>query len=73
MADYRVYGVDNMNHIVSGQDLQCDTDVGAIKLGTATLRYGGCGEVWQGARLVGKISEPEAGHFWTQGSSTAHR
>ena len=60
MPAYRVYGVDNRNHIVSGQDLQCDTDEAAIELGTTILRFGGCGKVSQGASFVGGISELDA-------------
>ena len=53
MIGYRVYLLDPFGHIRSVLELECQDDADAMNLASAkaTTPY----EVWQGARLVGKL------------------
>ncbi|HEV2674347.1 MAG TPA: hypothetical protein VGV37_07375 [Aliidongia sp.] len=51
MAEYRLYALDAQGHIVSRQDLDCESDDAAITLANQTFVYDRR-ELWDGARLV---------------------
>ena len=54
MADYRLYGLDGVDKVASGEWIEADDDHQAIEM--AKDRYDGrlC-EIWQGARLVARF------------------
>jgi hypothetical protein len=54
VAGYRLYGLDGVNKVASGDWIEADDDDAAIA--AAKERYGGheC-ELWQGRRLVARL------------------
>jgi hypothetical protein len=55
MLDYRLYVLDRLGHIVRGLDFKSDSDDQALAL-ARELSEGADAEVWQFARVVGKVS-----------------
>lgn len=54
MSSYRLYGLDGVNRVASGEWIEADDDGSAIE--AAKKRFdGGLCEVWQGSRLVGRF------------------
>ena len=54
VAEYRLYGLDGVRKVASGEWIEADDDEAAIEV--ATESFGGwiC-EVWQGLRMVARI------------------
>ena len=54
VAEYRLYGLDGVRKVASGEWIEADDDETAIEV--ATEKFGGriC-EVWQGLRMVARI------------------
>ena len=54
MADYRLYGLDGVNKVASGEWFQAEDDQTAIEAAKAMMDGHDC-ELWQGSRLVARI------------------
>lgn len=54
MADYRLYGLDGVNKVASGEWFQAEDDQSAIEAAKAMMDGHDC-ELWQGSRLVARI------------------
>jgi hypothetical protein len=50
MCGYRLYLLDDRDHITSAMDLECEDDAHAVRLAETSLNAPM--ELWQGARLV---------------------
>ena len=54
VADYRLYGLDGVNKVASGEWFEADDDTTAIKVAKQMMDGHDC-ELWQGRRLVARI------------------
>lgn len=54
MAGYRVYCLDGVNKVASGDWIETDDDEAAIEIATEKHEGHAC-EVWQGGRLVARL------------------
>jgi hypothetical protein len=54
VADYRLYGLDGVNKVASGEWIEADDDETAIEDAKEKLDGHDC-ELWQGRRLVARI------------------
>ena len=54
VAGYRLYGLDGVNKVASGEWFEAEDDQTAIEV-AKTLMDGHDCELWQGRRLVGRI------------------
>jgi hypothetical protein len=54
VADYRLYGLDGVNRVASGEWIEADDDEEAIEVAKRIMDGHGC-ELWQGSRLIGRI------------------
>ena len=54
MADYRLYGLDGVNKVASGEWFEAENDQAAIEV-AKTLMDGKDCELWTGKRLVARI------------------
>jgi hypothetical protein len=54
VADYRLYGLDGVNKVASGEWFEADDDQTAIEV-AKTLMDGYDCELWQGKRFVARI------------------
>ena len=54
MAGYRLYGLDGLRKVASGEWFDADDDRAAIETAKAMMD-GHDGELWQGRRLVARI------------------
>jgi len=54
VADYRLYGLDGVDKVASGEWFDADDDQAAIEV-AKTLMDGHDCELWQGRRLVARI------------------
>jgi hypothetical protein len=54
VVDYRLYGLDGVNKVASGDWFEADDDQAAIEV-AKTLMDGHDCELWQGSRLVARI------------------
>lgn len=54
MADYRLYGLDGVNKVASGDWIEADDDETAIEAAKDRFEGQEC-EVWQGRRLVARL------------------
>ncbi len=54
MTDYRLYGLDGVNKVASGEWFEAEDDLNAIEV-AKTLMDGHDCELWQGRRLVARI------------------
>jgi hypothetical protein len=54
VADYRLYGLDGVNKVASGEWFEAEDDVAAIEV-AKTLMDGHDCELWQGKRFVTRI------------------
>ena len=64
MSHYRLYLLDEHDHVVHGLDLNCRDDQDA-RLAAGRFRIGNAVELWQGRRRVGRLdrqsqARPEA-------------
>jgi hypothetical protein len=57
MGGYRLYLLDDRDHITSAMDLECEDDAEAIRLAESSLHAPM--ELWRGARLVKKFASVE--------------
>jgi hypothetical protein len=55
VAGYRLYGLDGVNKVASGEWFEAEDDQTAIEV-AKTLMDGHDCELWQGRRLVGRIA-----------------
>ena len=60
MASYRLYGLDGDRSVASGEWFDADDDHGAIEVATKRF-YGRPCEIWQGPRLVVRLSGKDHG------------
>lgn len=61
MRHYRIYTMDQTGRILFAQDVRCHDDRGAMTEAQAQAGAYGA-EIWQGARLVGRVAGEEAPH-----------
>jgi hypothetical protein len=54
VADYRLYGLDGVHRVASGDWIDADSDEAAIEAANEMFRGSEC-EVWQGTRLVARL------------------
>ena len=54
MADYRLYGLDGVNKVASGEWIEAADDETAIEVATQIMDGHDC-ELWQGSRFVKRI------------------
>jgi hypothetical protein len=60
MADYRCYLVNNLDQIQSATELQCEEDSEAmLQAGALAQAQSLIVEIWNGARLVGRVPRAE--------------
>ena len=55
MSAYRIYQLDERGDILSGVDVDCDDDQQAYETAEKLLTIASFGEVWAGARRVGRV------------------
>jgi hypothetical protein len=58
VAGYRLYGLDGLSKVASGEWFDAEDDQAAIEAATALMDSGEC-ELWQGRRLVARIPRRE--------------
>ena len=54
MTDYRLYGLDGVKRVASGEWFDADDDETAIKVAKEMMDGHDC-ELWQGPRLVARL------------------
>ena len=54
MADYRLYGLDGVNKVASGEWFEAEDDQAAIEVATKMMDGHDC-ELWQGSRKIALI------------------
>jgi hypothetical protein len=54
VASYRLYGLDGVRKVASGEWIDADDDRAAIEAAKMRFERGDC-EVWQGRRLVARL------------------
>ena len=54
MTGYRLYGLDGVDKVASGEWFEADDDEAAIEVARKMMDGGEC-ELWQGQRLVARI------------------
>lgn len=54
MADYRLYGLDGVNKVASGEWFDAENDLSAIEVAKKMMDGHDC-ELWQGRRFVTRI------------------
>jgi len=54
VTDYRLYGLDGVDKVASGEWFEADDDNAAIEVATQMMDGHDC-ELWQGKRLVARI------------------
>ena len=54
MRDYRLYGLDGVNKVSSGEWFEADDDETAIEVAKTMMDGHDC-ELWSGSRLVARI------------------
>ena len=59
MAGYRLYGLDGVNKVASGEWIEADDDRTAVEVAKKMMDGHDC-ELWQGSRLVARIPRPDA-------------
>ena len=55
MADYRLYGLDGVNKVASGEWFDAEDDLAAIEVAKEKMDGRDC-ELWQGTRFVTRIA-----------------
>jgi len=66
VTGYRLYGLDGVNRVASGEWFDAEDDKTAIEVAKKMMDGHDC-ELWQGRRLVARI--PEASGRWRQRES----
>ena len=59
VAEYRLYGLDGVNKVASGEWIEADDDRTAVEVAKKMMDGHDC-ELWQGSRLVARIPRPDA-------------
>ena len=54
MTDYRLYGLDGVDRVASGEWFEADDDDAAVDVAKQMMDGHDC-ELWQGSRLVARI------------------
>ena len=54
MTDYRLYGLDGVARVASGEWFEADDDDAAVEVARQMMDGHDC-ELWQGSRLVARI------------------
>lgn len=54
MTDYRLYGLDGVDRVASGEWFEADDDDDAVEVARQMMDGHDC-ELWQGSRLVARI------------------
>jgi len=54
VTDYRLYGLDGVNKVASGEWIEADDDATAIELAKTMMDWHDC-ELWNGSRRVARI------------------
>ena len=54
VAGYRLYGLDGVNRVASGEWIEADDDKTAIAAATEMMDGHDC-ELWQGRRMIARI------------------
>jgi len=54
VTGYRLYGLDGVHKVASGDWIDADSDEAAIEAANEIFRGSEC-EIWQGARLVARV------------------
>ena len=54
MTDYRLYGIDGVDRVASGEWFEADDDDAAVEVARQMMDGHDC-ELWQGSRLVARI------------------
>ena len=54
VVDYRLYGLDGVDKVASGEWFEADDDNAAIEVATQMMDGHDC-ELWQGSRFVARI------------------
>lgn len=54
MASYRLYGLDGVSKVASGEWIEADSDEAAIEAAKKVMDGHDC-ELWQGARCIARI------------------
>ena len=54
MTDYRLYGLDGVDRVASGDWFEADDDDDAVEVARQMMDGHDC-ELWQGSRLVARI------------------
>jgi hypothetical protein len=60
MASYRLYRLDGVRRVSSGEWIEADDDQAAIEAAKEEFDGERC-EVWQGPRLVARLDRPRSG------------
>jgi hypothetical protein len=60
VAEYRLYGLDGVNKVASGEWFEADDDEDAIEAARKMMDGHDC-ELWQGKRLVARIARRHGG------------
>ena len=60
MADYRLYGLDGVKKVASGEWFEADDDATAIEAARKKMDGQDC-ELWQGSRFVARIEHKSDG------------
>lgn len=60
MASYRLYGLDGVKKVASGEWFEADTDADAIEAARKMMDGHDC-ELWKGKRLVARIPSQHKG------------
>jgi hypothetical protein len=58
VASYRLYGLDGVSNVASGEWIEADSDEAAIEAATKMMDGHDC-ELWQGPRRVARIPSIE--------------
>jgi len=56
MASYRLYGLDGVSKVASGEWIEAEGDQQAIEVARNRFDGGHC-EIWQGPRLVARLQQ----------------
>lgn len=59
MASYRLYGLDGVSKVASGEWVEAGTDQEAIEAARKMFDDGHC-EIWQGSRLVARLERRDS-------------
>lgn len=58
VADYRLYGLDGVNRVASGEWFDAEDDEAAVEAAKNMMDGHDC-ELWQGSRLVARIAHQD--------------